>query len=99
MLHWWIAWLVVGLVERCRRHPPRSFSTGTALALSVPAALACLAVIAWAPGIVTAIAAAHRDADGALSRSRWEPRRLTAFGLTRPLRADYPRIINSSLLR
>ena len=37
------------------------FSTGAALALSIPAALACLAVIAWAPGIVTAIAAAHRD--------------------------------------
>jgi hypothetical protein len=37
------------------------FSTGTALVLSVPAALACLAVIAWAPGIVLAIAASHQE--------------------------------------
>jgi hypothetical protein len=38
------------------------FSTGAALVVSVPAALACLAVIAWAPGIVLAIAAAHEEA-------------------------------------
>ncbi len=37
-------------------------STGVALVLSVPAALACLAVIAWAPGIVVAIGGAHQDA-------------------------------------
>jgi hypothetical protein len=27
----------------------------------VPAAIACLAVIAWAPGIVVAIAASHEE--------------------------------------
>jgi hypothetical protein len=37
--------------------------------LSIPAALACLAVIAWAPGIVTAIAAAHRDAMAEVQKS------------------------------
>jgi hypothetical protein len=60
VLQWWIAWLVAvsvtGAAGICAL-----FSTGAALALSIPAALACLAVIAWAPGIVTAIAAAHRD--------------------------------------
>ena len=30
--------------------------------LSIPATLACLAAIAWAPGIVMAVAAAHREA-------------------------------------
>ena len=61
MLQWWIAWLVAvfgsGAAGICAL-----FSTGTALVVSIPAALACLAVIAWAPGIVTAIAAAHREA-------------------------------------
>ena len=38
------------------------FSTGAALVLAVPAALASLAVIAWAPGIVLAIAASHQEA-------------------------------------
>ena len=36
------------------------------LAVSIPAALAALAVIAWAPGIVTTIGMAHRDAVGPL---------------------------------
>jgi uncharacterized protein DUF4328/uncharacterized protein DUF2510 len=60
VLQWWIAWLVAafgsGAAGICAL-----FSTGTALVVSVPAALACLAVIAWAPGIVIAIAAAHRE--------------------------------------
>ena len=60
VLRWWIAWLVAafgsGAAGICAL-----FSTGTALVLSIPAALACLAVIAWAPGIVSAIAAAHRE--------------------------------------
>jgi hypothetical protein len=60
VLHWWVAWLVAagvtGAAGVCAL-----FSTGAALVLSIPAALACLAVIGWAPGIVMAIAAAHRD--------------------------------------
>ena len=60
VLRWWIAWLVAafgsGAAGICAL-----FSTGTALVVSIPAALACLAVIAWAPGIVSAIAAAHRE--------------------------------------
>ena len=59
VLHWWIAWLVAafgsGAAGVCSL-----FSTGTALVVSIPAALACLAVIAWAPGIVVAIAASHQ---------------------------------------
>jgi hypothetical protein len=38
------------------------FSTSLAFGLSIPAALACLAFAAWAPGIVMAIAGAHREA-------------------------------------
>ncbi len=61
VLRWWIAWLltvfVSGAAGLCAL-----FSTGAALVLSIPAALACLAVVAWAPGIVTAVAAAHREA-------------------------------------
>ena len=59
------------------------FSTGTGLVLSIPAALACLAVIAWAPGIVVAIAASHAGGVGrrgagnrgvaALSHARLNP--------------------------
>ncbi len=60
VLHWWIAWLVAASVSGAAGICAL-FSTGAALALSIPAALACLAVIAWAPGIVTAVAAAHRD--------------------------------------
>jgi hypothetical protein len=59
-LHWWIAWLVAASVSGAAGICAL-FSTGAALVLSIPAALACLAVIAWAPGIVTAIAGAHRD--------------------------------------
>ncbi len=60
VLHWWIAWLVAASVSGAAGICAL-FSTGAALVLSIPAALACLAVIAWAPGIVTAIAGAHRD--------------------------------------
>jgi len=60
VLHWWIAWLAAAFVSGAAGISAL-FSTGAALALSIPAALACLAVIAWAPGIVTAIAAVHRD--------------------------------------
>lgn len=63
--HWWIAWLIstlVGLVVGVSA----LFSSGLALGLSIPLVLADLAVIAWAPGIVTAIAATHREAVGHL---------------------------------
>ena len=56
VLHWWIAWLLAGFLSTAAG-TTALFSTGTALVLSIPAALACLAVIAWAPGIVLAIAA------------------------------------------
>jgi hypothetical protein len=63
VLQWWIAWLVAGWVSSAAGICAL-FSTGVALALSIPAALACLAVIAMAPGIVTAISHAHRAASG-----------------------------------
>ncbi|MFZ0250578.1 MAG: DUF4328 domain-containing protein [Acidimicrobiales bacterium] len=61
VLHWWIAWLCTGFLTSAAG-TTALFSTGAALVLSIPAALACLAVIAWAPGIVVAIAAAHGEA-------------------------------------
>ena len=45
-------------------------STGPALVLSIPAALASLAVIAWAPGIVMAIAASHQQLMARQARKR-----------------------------
>jgi hypothetical protein len=60
VLRWWIAWLFAGFL--CSLAGATAlFSTGTALVLSIPAALACLTVIAWAPGIVLAIAASHQE--------------------------------------
>jgi hypothetical protein len=61
VLHWWIAWLASAYLSAAAA-ACALFSTGTALMVSIPAALSCLAVIAWAPGIVRAIAAAHREA-------------------------------------
>jgi hypothetical protein len=58
---WWVAWV-------CAQNlfvltwVLALFSIGGALVVSIPAALAALAVIAWSPGIVTAIAAAHHEA-------------------------------------
>ena len=51
VLHWWIAWLLTSVLTT-GAGACALFSTGAALVVSVPAALACLAVIAWAPGIV-----------------------------------------------
>jgi Domain of unknown function (DUF4328)/Protein of unknown function (DUF2510) len=68
VLQWWIAWLLASLLSTVAG-VCALFSTGTALVLSVPAALACLAVIAWAPGIVVAIAAAHEEALAAAART------------------------------
>ena len=67
VLHWWLAWLaslLVGLAASVAA----LFSSGVALALSIPAVAADVAVIAWAPGIVMAIAAAHRGALETLAR-------------------------------
>jgi hypothetical protein len=61
VLHWWIAWLLAGFLSTVTA-ASALFSTGTALVLSIPAALACLAVVGWAPGIVLAIAASHQEA-------------------------------------
>ena len=60
VLHWWIALLLAGFLSS-GAGAFALFSTGAALVLSIPAAVACLAVIAWAPGIVLAIAAAHQE--------------------------------------
>ena len=61
VLLWWIAWLAATFLS-ATAGICALFSTGAALAVSIPAALACLAVIAWAPGIVNAIAVTHREA-------------------------------------
>jgi hypothetical protein len=61
VLHWWIAWLVTVSVGAAFG-VTALFSTGAALALAIPVALADLAIIAWAPGIVGSIGAAHREA-------------------------------------
>jgi hypothetical protein len=61
VLRWWIALLGAGFLS-VAAGTLALFSTSAALVVSVPAALACLAVIAWAPGIVLAIAAAHEAA-------------------------------------
>jgi hypothetical protein len=59
VLQWWIAWICATVLSSVAG-ACALFSTGAALAVSIPAALACLAVLAWSPGLVTAIAAAHR---------------------------------------
>ncbi len=61
VLQWWLALLLAWSLS-VAAGTAALFSTGTGLVLAIPAALACLAVIAWAPGIVVAIAAAHREA-------------------------------------
>jgi hypothetical protein len=68
VLQWWIAWLVAATLASAAGFLT-FFSTGAALVVSIPAAVACIAVIAWAPGIVIAVAAAHRDAMGATPKS------------------------------
>jgi hypothetical protein len=59
VLRWWIAWLagwwLTAAAEVCALA-----STGAALAVSIPAALALLAAAAWSPGIVASIESSHR---------------------------------------
>jgi hypothetical protein len=61
VLWWWLARIAAsilgGTAAICAL-----FSSGAALAVSIPAVVAYLAVIAWAPGIVTAIGVSHRAA-------------------------------------
>jgi Domain of unknown function (DUF4328)/Protein of unknown function (DUF2510) len=64
VLHWWIAWILTSVLTTAAG-TCALFSTGAALIVSVPAALACLAFIAWAPGIVLAITSAHQESLGA----------------------------------
>ncbi len=61
VLQWWIALLCAGFLTLAASITAL-VSTGPALILSIPAALASLAVIAWAPGVVSGIAAAHEEA-------------------------------------
>jgi hypothetical protein len=61
VLQWWIALLCAGFLTLAASITAL-VSTGPALILSIPAALASLAVIAWAPGVVLGIAAAHQEA-------------------------------------
>jgi hypothetical protein len=59
VLRWWLAW-VSGTLLTLVASLCAYFSTGAALAVSIPAAIALLAVMAWAPGVVMSIAGAHR---------------------------------------
>ena len=61
VLQWWIAGLLAGWLTFAAYLCAFSSSTA-ALVVSIPAALAALAVVALSPGIVSAIAASHRDA-------------------------------------
>ena len=67
VLQWWLA-LMLAWGLSLAAGIAALFSTGTGLVLAIPAALACLAVIAWAPGVVAAIAASHQEALTALTR-------------------------------
>jgi Domain of unknown function (DUF4328)/Protein of unknown function (DUF2510) len=68
VLQWWTAGLIAGTFG-IAAGITAFFSSGAALVLSIPAGLACIAVLAWAPGVVTAIATAHRDAMSAAQKS------------------------------
>ena len=72
VLHWWLTWLAAGFVGAAAGISAL-FSSGTALALSIPAVAADLAVIAWAPRIVSAIATSHRSAMDALAHELGVP--------------------------
>ncbi len=61
VLQWWIAFLVT-VGAGVAFGITALFSSGGALVLAIPIAVANLLIIAWAPGIVGSIAAAHTDA-------------------------------------
>jgi hypothetical protein len=60
VLQWWLALMLMWTLS-VAAGTAALFSTGTGVVLAIPAALACLAVIAWAPGIVVAIATSHQE--------------------------------------
>jgi hypothetical protein len=61
ILQWWLAYLVGGLVGYAA-FIAAFFSSGVAVALSIPAAASWLVVLAFAPRVVTSIVLAHREA-------------------------------------
>jgi hypothetical protein len=61
ILQWWLAYIVGGLVGSAA-FVAAFFSSGVSVALSIPAAALWLAVLAFAPRMVTSIAVAHREA-------------------------------------
>jgi hypothetical protein len=61
ILQWWLAYLVGGLVGYAA-FIAAFFSSGVAVALSIPAAALWLVVLAFAPRVVTSIVVAHRQA-------------------------------------
>jgi hypothetical protein len=67
VLQWWVA-LMLAWTLSLGAGIAALFSTGTGLVLAIPAALACLAVIAWAPGVVAAIAASHQETLASLTQ-------------------------------
>jgi hypothetical protein len=60
-LQWWLAYIVGGLVGGAA-FVAAFFSSGVAVALSIPAAALWLVVLAFAPRVVTSVAVAHREA-------------------------------------
>ena len=79
VLQWWLA-LMLAWSLSLAAGIAALFSTGAGLVLAIPAALACLAVIAWAPGVVAAIAASHQEALTALTGDTGVSRRGAAPG-------------------
>jgi hypothetical protein len=61
ILQWWLAYMVGGLAGGAA-FIAAFFSSGVAVALSIPAAALWLVVLAFAPRVVTAIVGAHRAA-------------------------------------
>jgi uncharacterized protein DUF4328/uncharacterized protein DUF2510 len=61
VLQWWLAWIAGGILGFAT-FVCSLFSSGPALGLAVVAAVAYLAAMAWAPGVVTAIGVSHRAA-------------------------------------